>query len=58
MELRKEVEASHAAGGPRGTITEGVLHGLENHVAACGLQAIVGINFPLIQYLPYFRSLS
>ena len=40
--MRKDVEEACAAGAPRGSIAEQVLHGLEHHVAACGLQAIVG----------------
>ena len=40
--MRKEIEAACAAGAPQGSIAEQVLHGLEHHVAACGLQAIVG----------------
>ena len=42
IQMRKEIEAACAAGAPRGSIAERVLHGLEHHVAACGLQAIVG----------------
>ncbi len=40
--MRKDIEEACAAGAPRGSIAEQVLHGLEHHVAACGLQAIVG----------------
>ena len=38
--LRKEVDA--AQGKPHGTVSQQMLLGLEHHVAACGLQAIVG----------------